>query len=98
MGEHEIKKMITKNMLRQQVWMTDDNKFDHILKNSQKVLTLNARYEKHPYVEEFTGECCAMFIYRTYLVEGETDANFLCVRYGISCRHQTMQTAFAGKR
>ena len=47
---HEIKKM---NMLRRQVWMADDDEFDHIVKNSQKVLRLNDQYENHRFVEEF---------------------------------------------
>ena len=44
--------MITTSMLRQQVWMADDDEFDHIVKNSQRVLKLNDQYENHPYVEE----------------------------------------------
>ena len=39
--------MITTGMLKRQVWMADDE-FDHIVKNSQKVLKLNAQYENHP--------------------------------------------------
>ena len=45
LGETEIKKMITTGMLRQQVQMTDDDELDHILKNSQKALKLNAQHE-----------------------------------------------------
>ena len=45
LGETEIKKMITTGMLRQQVQMTDDDELDHILKNSQKLLKLNAQHE-----------------------------------------------------
>ena len=45
--------MITKSMLRQQMWM-DDDEFDYIVKNSQRVLGLSAQYENHQYVEEFT--------------------------------------------
>ena len=41
-------------MLRRQVWMADDNEFDHIVKNLQRVLRLNDQYENHPHVEEFT--------------------------------------------
>ena len=44
-------------MLRRQVWVTDNDESDHILENLQRVLKLNARYENHPYVEEFTKEC-----------------------------------------
>ena len=61
-------------MLRRQVWMADDDEFDHILENSQRVLKLNAQYENHPYVEEFTKQCSVMFIYGTYILEGEADA------------------------
>ena len=63
-------------MLRRQVWMTDDNEFDHIVKNSQGVLGLSAQYENHPYVEEFTKQCNIMFIYGTYVLEGEADSKF----------------------
>ena len=66
--------MITSSMLRRQVWMTYDDEFDHILENSQRVLKLNAQYENHPYVEEFTKQCSVMFIYGTYILEGEADA------------------------
>ena len=45
--------MITTGMLKQQVWMNDDDKFDVILENSLRVLKLNAQYENHPYIEEF---------------------------------------------
>ena len=30
--------------------MVDDDEFDHIIQNSQRVLKLNTQYEKHPYV------------------------------------------------
>ena len=57
--------MISTSMLRQQVWMADDDEYDDIVENSQRVLKLNAQYENHPYVEEFTRECSVMFIYET---------------------------------
>ena len=41
-------------MLRQQVWMADDDEFDCIVKNSQRVLGLSIQYENHRYVKEFT--------------------------------------------
>ena len=63
-------------MLRRQVWMADDDEFDHIVKNSQRVLRLNDQYENHPYVEEFTKECNVMFVYGTYVLEGEVYAKF----------------------
>ena len=68
--------MITTGMLKRQVWMADDDEFDHIVKNSQRVLRLNDQYENHPYVEEFTKECNFMFVYGTYVLEGEVDAKF----------------------
>ena len=68
---NEIKNM---SMLRRQVWMADDDKFDHIVKNPQRVLLSKAQYENHPYVEEFTKECNVMFVYGTYVLEGEVDA------------------------
>ena len=33
--------MIIKGMLKRQVWMVDDDEFEHIVKNSQRVLRLN---------------------------------------------------------
>ena len=63
-------------MLKRQVWMADDDEFDHIVKNSQRVLRLNDQYENHPYVEEFTKGCNVMFVYGTYVLEGEVDAKF----------------------
>ena len=68
--------MITTSMLKRQVWMVDDDEFDHIVENSQRVLKLNPQYKNHPYVEEFTKECIVMFIYGTYVLEGEADAKF----------------------
>ena len=32
--------------------MGDDDEFDYVIKNSQRVLKLNVQYENHPYVEE----------------------------------------------
>ena len=42
--------------------MADDDEFDHIVKNSQRV-RLNNQYQNHPYVVEFTKECNGMFLY-----------------------------------
>ena len=63
-------------MLRRQVWMADDDEFDHIVKNSQRVLRLNDQYENHSYVEEFTKQCNFMYVYGTYILEGKVDAKF----------------------
>ena len=68
--------MITTGMLRQQVWMANDDEFDYIVKNSQRVLGLSVQYENHPYLEEFTKQCNVMFIYGTYTLEGETVSKF----------------------
>ena len=68
--------MITTSMLRQQVWMTDDDELDHILENSQKVFRLSVQYENHPYVEEFTKQYNVMFVYGTYALEREADSKF----------------------
>ena len=64
--------MITTGMLKRQIWMANNDEFDYIVKNSQRVLKLNAQYENYPYVEEFTKE--VMFVYETYVLEGEADA------------------------
>ena len=63
-------------MLKRQLWMADDNEFDHIVKNSQGVLRLNDQYENHSYAQEFTKGCNAMFAFGTYLLEREVDAKF----------------------
>ena len=60
--------------LKRQVWMADDDGFDHIVKNSQRVLKLNAQYENHPYTEEFTKGRSVKIVYGTYVLEGEPDA------------------------
>ena len=63
-------------MLKRQMWMADDDEFDHIVKNSQRVLRLNDQYENHSYVEEFTKQCNFMYVYGTYILEGKVDAKF----------------------
>ena len=32
-AQHEIKRMITTSILRQQLWLADDGEFDYIVKN-----------------------------------------------------------------
>ena len=56
--------------------MADDDRFDHIVTNSQRVLRLNDHYENRPNVEGFTKRCNVMFLYGTYVLEGEVDAKF----------------------
>ena len=46
--------MIITGILKRKVWITDDDGFDHTLKNSERVLRLIDQDENHPYVEEFT--------------------------------------------
>ena len=74
--QHEIKEMIAKSMLRQQVWMADYDEFDYIVKNSQRVLGLSTQYENHPCVEEFAKQFSIMFVYGTYVLEGKADVKF----------------------
>ena len=46
--------------------MADDDEFDHKFENLQRVLIkLNAQYENHPYVGEFTKECSVMSLKKT---------------------------------
>ena len=45
--QYQIKKMITTSMLKRQAWMADNDKLDHILENSQRVLGLSVQYENH---------------------------------------------------
>ena len=63
-------------MLQRQLWMADNDEFYHIVKNSQRVLRLNNQYKNHPYIEEFTKGHSVMFVYGTYVLEGEADAKF----------------------
>ena len=87
-------------MLKRQVWMADDDEFDHIVKNSEIVLRLNDQYENHRYVEEFTKGCSVMFVYGTYVLEGEADAKFFWMKCRIYFREtpcQTTEAIFAGK-
>ena len=56
--------------------MTDNDEFNHVVENLQRVLKLNAQFQNHPYVEEFTKECSVMFVYGTYVLEVQADANF----------------------
>ena len=65
--------MITTSTLTGQVWIVDDDEFGHIVENSQRILKLNAQYENHPYVEEFTKERNVMFVCGTYVLEGEAE-------------------------
>ena len=62
-------------MLKRQAWMADDE-FDHVAKDSQRVVRLSDQYQNHSYVEEFTKECNVVFVYGTYLLEGDADAKF----------------------
>ena len=43
--------------------MVHDDEFEHIVRNSQRVLKLNDQYKNHPFVEQFTKECNVMFFY-----------------------------------
>ena len=63
-------------MIRRQVWMADNDDFDHIVYNLQRVLKLSTQYEDHPYVEVFTKEYSIMFVFVTNVLEGETDVKF----------------------
>ena len=63
-------------MLKRQVWMANDDEFDHMVKNSRRVLRLNNQYDNHPYVKEFTKGRSVMFVYGTYVFEEEADAKF----------------------
>ena len=87
-------------MLKRQVWMADDDEFDHIVKNSEIVLRLSDQYENHRYVEEFTKGCSVMFVYGTYVLEGEADAKIFWMKCRIYFRetpYQTTEAIFAGK-
>ena len=74
--------------------MADDDEFEYIVKNSQRVLKLSVLYENHPYVEEFTKQCNLIFMYGTYSLEGEADSNFFWVIYGIYFGKILYQTTF----
>ena len=72
----KIKTTITTSLLKRQVWMANDDEFDRIVKNLQRMLRLNDHYENNLYVEEFKKECNVMFVYETYVLEGEVDSKF----------------------
>ena len=72
----KIKRTITTSLLKRQVWMANDDEFDRIVKNLQRMLRLNDHYENNLYVEEFKKECNVMFVYETYVLEGEVDSKF----------------------
>ena len=92
--------MITTSIPRRQVWMADDDEFNHIAKNSQRTLELSDQHENHPYVKEFKKGCSVMFVYGTYVLEGEADAKFFWMKCRIYFRetpYQTTEAIFAGK-
>ena len=57
-----INKMITLSMLKQQTWIKSKEKLGHIITNEQRVLKLSTQYQNHPYVEEFSNTCNAVFV------------------------------------
>ena len=63
-------------MLKRHVWMADDDEFDHIVRNPQRMLRLNDQYKNHPHVQEFTKGRSVIFLYGTEVLEGEADARF----------------------
>ena len=95
--------MIAAGMLRRQAWYNDDE-FDDIVKNSQRVLGLSMQYENHRHVEEFTKRCNVAFVYGAYVLEGEADAKFSLDKiYGIEAgiyfrKILDQTTSFAGKQ
>ena len=68
--------MIISRMLRQEMWMENNDEFDCILTKVQTVLKLSTQYENYRCIEEFANECNFVFISGTYFLEGETDENF----------------------
>ena len=88
--------MITTGKLKRQVWMADDDEFDHIVKNSQRGLRLNDRYGNHPYVFTKSAMLCLYIKHTPW--RGRQMQNFLWMIYGIYFRKTPYQTAiFAGK-
>ena len=63
-------------MFRQQTWMENNDEFDHIIKNSQRVLKLSTKYENHPFAEEFKRDYNVVFIQRKNVLQGGADASF----------------------
>ena len=68
--------MITTSMFKRQAWMADNDEFNHIVKNSYKVLRLHDQCENHPHTEEFTIGRNVIFVYGTYVLEGKPEAKF----------------------
>ena len=57
--------------------MADDNEFEYIVGNLQRMFKLNSQYEYHSYVDSFKKEGSVVVIYGTYVLEGEADTKFL---------------------
>ena len=68
--------MITTSMFKRQAWMADNDEFNHIDKNSHKVLRLHDQCENHPHTEEFTIGRNVIFVQGTYVLEWKPDAKF----------------------
>ena len=84
-------------MLKKQVWMADDEP-DHIVKNLHRVPGLNNQCKNHPYVEEFTKDRNVVFVYETYVLEGEADAKcFLNDIWNLIRKTSYQTTIFEGK-
>ena len=56
--------------------MADDDEFDYIVKNSQRILGSSVQYANHRFVEEFTKQCNVMCIYGTYAWKGRQIQKF----------------------
>ena len=52
--------MITTSMLQKQVWLVD-GEFDHIGKNSQRLLGLSAQYESNPMLKNLQNSVVLLF-------------------------------------
>ena len=78
-------------MLKRQVWIVDDDEFDHIVTNSQRVLRLNDQYENHPYAQEFTKRCNVMYLEHTFWRKRQMQ-NFVWMIYGNYSKNILYQT------
>ena len=86
-------------MLKRQVWIVDDDEFDHIVTNSQRVLRLNDQYENHTNALEFTKGGNVMYLEHTFWRKRQMQ-NFVWMIYGNYSKEYPLpnnQATFAGK-
>ena len=62
-----------KDMLKKQLWMTDEDNFSHLKSRITEVNSLTLKYKNHPYVGDFMRDWKVIFSYGTYALEDQID-------------------------